>query len=232
MNVALLIPAAGFGHRLGAGEPKAAISVCGRPLIGWCLSELSASESVQTVVVAAPPGLEREFAEMVRQFAGSVPVQVVTGGRMRADSVTNCLKACAAHVDTVAVHDAARPFVRRGQLDEALAELIRSDCDAVVCAAPVADTIKLVGSAGQVVETVDRRTLRAAQTPQVFKRRALESAIAAAGKHGPGSASDEAFLVERWGGSVRAIASTSENMKVTTPFDLWVARRLIGECAG
>ena len=151
------------------------------------------------------------------------------GGAQRSLSVLAALNAAAG--DPVIVHDAARPLVRAQDFRAALDELERHGCDAVIAAAPVADTIKQVGADGVVARTLDRSALWAVQTPQVFRRAALERALGAPDDV-LAAATDDAWLVEREGGTVRVIASPPENLKVTTPGDLQVAELALRERAG
>jgi 2-C-methyl-D-erythritol 4-phosphate cytidylyltransferase len=127
----------------------------------------------------------------------------------------------------VIVHDAARPLATAALFAQALDELAREDADAVIAAAPVTDTIKEVGQDGRTVtRTLDRTRLWAVQTPQVFRRRALERALAAP-EEDLGRATDDAWLVERAGGVVRIVGSDPGNLKVTTREDLMVAELLL-----
>jgi 2-C-methyl-D-erythritol 4-phosphate cytidylyltransferase len=150
----------------------------------------------------------------------------VPGGAHRSLSVLAALNAAAG--DPVIVHDAARPLVRAQDFQAALDELERHGCDGVIAAAPVADTIKQVGPDGVVARTLDRSLLWAVQTPQVFRRAALARALSAPADVLAG-ATDDAWLVERDGGTVRVIASPPENLKVTTPADLQVAELALRE---
>ena len=188
-------------------------------MLEWSVDALRAVEAVETIVVALPPG-----------WAGSLPAGVigVPGGAHRSLSVLAALRA--ADGDPVIVHDAARPLVRAQDFQAALDALERHGCDAVIAAAPVADTIKRVGADGVVERTLDRASLWAVQTPQVFRRAALERALAAPDDV-LAAATDDAWLVERAGGTVRVIASSPENLKVTTPGDLQVAELALRERA-
>jgi 2-C-methyl-D-erythritol 4-phosphate cytidylyltransferase len=206
-----IVPAAGMGERLGAAEPKA-FSLCGgRPLLEWSLDVL---ESVcERVVVAVPPGYEREPDR-------------VTGGASRSASVRAAL-AAAPEATVAVVHDAARPLVTR-ELVERCIEALEEGVDAAVAAAPVSDTIKEADAGGRVLRTLDRSALWAIQTPQVFRadvlRRALdvdEATLAAA--------TDDAALVERVGGSVRVVRTPAENVKVTSAIDLELAEAMLRE---
>src|SRR3954463_4531917 len=158
MAVALLV-AAGRGERLGAPGPKAFVMLGGRPLLEWSLEALQAAPSVERVVVAVPPG--------------GAPPPGADGGASRSESVRNALRA-AGETDRVVVHDAARPLLEPDLVERCLAAL--ADADAAIAAAPVTDTIKEAD--GQVVSaTLDRSRLWAIQTPQAFRRAALEDAL-------------------------------------------------------
>ena len=127
------------------------------------------------------------------------------------------------------VHDAARPLATPELFEQALGELERHEVDAVIAAAPVADTIKEVGEDGRtVVRTLDRSRLWAVQTPQVFRRAALERALSAPDEE-LARATDDAWLVERAGGVVRIVGADPGNLKITTREDLRVAELLLRE---
>ena len=124
------------------------------------------------------------------------------------------------------MHDAARPLVSPELFRSALAALEGADC--AVAAAPMTDTVKEAGADHRVVATLDRSRLWAIQTPQAFRRSALERALDVPDDVLAG-ATDDAWLVERAGGSVVVVPSTPANFKVTTPHDLRVAELLLEE---
>jgi 2-C-methyl-D-erythritol 4-phosphate cytidylyltransferase len=218
MAVALIV-AAGRGERLGSGRPKALVPLCGRPMLEWSVASLRAVPEVVEIVVALPAD------ELDAAPAGTI---AVSGGTQRSHSVRNALAACR-DGDPVIVHDAARPLATPALFTQALLELARhQDADAVIAAAPVADTIKEVGDDGATVtRTLERSRLWAVQTPQVFRRAALERALSQASEDELALATDDAWLVERSGGVVRIVGSDPGNMKVTTPEDLRVAELLL-----
>ncbi|MFL5832215.1 MAG: 2-C-methyl-D-erythritol 4-phosphate cytidylyltransferase [Solirubrobacteraceae bacterium] len=222
MAVALIV-AAGRGERLGFGRPKALVTLAGRPMLSWSLSAVNAVPAVERIVVALPP-------ESLGVPAGVPPgVVAVAGGAARSESVRLALDA-AGPGDPVIVHDAARPLADTALFARALDELDSSGADAAIAAAPVSDTIKEVGSDGRTVtRTLERSRLWAVQTPQVFRRAALERALSQASDELLAAATDDAWLVERSGGTVRIVPSTPENLKVTTLNDLHVAELLLSE---
>ena len=211
MAVALLV-AAGSGERLGAGRPKAFVVLGGRPMIEWSLDALRAA-GIGDIVVALPPG----------EGAPDSCV-AVDGGATRSESVRAAL--AAAPPGDVVVHDAARPLVTPEHFTAALEALEGADC--AIAAAPVTDTVKEAGEDRLVTATLDRSRLWAIQTPQAFRRAALERALAV-GDALLAQATDDAWLVERTGGTVRVVESTPANLKVTTPHDLRIAEYLLAD---
>jgi 2-C-methyl-D-erythritol 4-phosphate cytidylyltransferase len=220
MAVALIV-AAGRGERLGSGGPKALVPLCGRPMLHWSVATLRAVPVVTQIIVALP-------AEALD--AAPEGTLAVAGGIQRSHSVRNALAACE-HGDPVIVHDAARPLAGAQLFAAAVEELERHPpADAVIAAAPVSDTIKEVGDDGAtVVRTLDRSRLWAVQTPQVFRRAALERVLSQAADEDLHRATDDAWLVEQAGGTVRVLASSPGNLKVTTPDDLRIAELLLAE---
>jgi 2-C-methyl-D-erythritol 4-phosphate cytidylyltransferase len=151
-------------------------------------------------------------------------VRVVAGGAERSHSVRNALRASSG--DPVLVQDAARPLLTPDLAERCLAAL-QAGVNAVVAAARVTDTTKEAGDDGVVTRTLDRSRLWAVQTPQVFRRAALEAVLSQPDDVLAG-ATDDASLVEAAGGVVRVVEAPRENLKVTTPLDLRVAELLLG----
>jgi 2-C-methyl-D-erythritol 4-phosphate cytidylyltransferase len=212
--VALLL-AAGTGERLGSERAKAFVMLAGRPMLEWSLDALRAVAAVDRVVVAVPEG---EHAPP--------GTQEVRGGAVRSGSVRAAL--AAGRGDPVVVHDAARPLAEASLFERVLDELAAGGCDGAIAAAPVTDTVKRTGSDRLVKETLDRSSLWAVQTPQAFRRAALERALDA-DESMLAAATDDAWLVERAGGTVKVVPAPPENLKVTTPVDLRVAELLLRE---
>jgi 2-C-methyl-D-erythritol 4-phosphate cytidylyltransferase len=149
----------------------------------------------------------------------------VPGGAVRSASVRAALQA-AEDSEAVVVHDAARPLAAPELFARTLAEL--EECDCAVAAAPVSDTVKEADESGAVLRTLDRGRLWAVQTPQAFRRPALERALDVEDAV-LAAATDDAWLVERAGGTVRVVPAPRENLKVTSPVDLRVAELLLAE---
>jgi 2-C-methyl-D-erythritol 4-phosphate cytidylyltransferase len=208
--VALLV-AAGSGERLGASRPKAFVTLAGRPMLDWSVAALRAA-GLDEIVVALPEG------EAAPSGCVGVP-----GGETRSASVRAALTA-AGEGEWVVVHDAARPLASPAVFRDTLDALSGADC--AVAAAQVTDTVKEAGPDHRVTATLDRSRLWAIQTPQAFRRDALERALDVPDDV-LAAATDDAWLVERAGGSVVVVPATPGNFKVTTLHDLQVAELLL-----
>ena len=181
-------------------------------MLEWSLDALRAA-GISEIVVALPPDTVAPEG-----CAG------VRGGATRSESVRAAL--AVAGPGHVVVHDAARPLVDPDLFTRVVAELERADC--AIAAARVVDTIKEADETGVVVATHDRSRLWAVQTPQAFRRDALDAALEV-DEAILARATDDAWLVERAGGTVRIVESSPANFKVTTPHDLSVAQRILVE---
>jgi len=225
MAVALIV-AAGSGERLGAGRPKALVDLAGRAMLAWSLEALQSTPGIERIVIALPPGTH------IDPGPGKVPVSAVEGGSSRSESVRRALEATGP-ADTVLVHDAARPLLT-AVLAQTVLDALDADpaAAAAIAAAPVTDTIKRAGADGGAVrETLDRGELWSVQTPQVFRRDALDRALEVDAQT-LARATDDAWLVEQGGGRVIVVPSPPENIKVTTPLDLRLAAMLLAERGG
>lgn len=229
------MPAAGRGERLGPGAPKALRDLGGVPLLVHAVRALIRSRAVGLVVVAAPADGVAEVAALLDGHGlEGKDIRVVAGGETRQESVRLGLAAIPPEVGIVLVHDAARPLVPVEVVD-AVAAAVRAGAEAVVPAVPLADTVKRVeptrGGPEPVLDTPDRSTLRAVQTPQGFRRETLDEVHAKALTEEAGGAlppvTDDAGLVERFGGRVVVVPGHEEAFKVTRPLDLVLAEAVL-----
>jgi len=215
-QTAVIIPAAGSGERLGMGVPKALVELAGETLIHRAVRNLASI--AELIIVAAPIGSEDEIARAI----DAPNVQVVSGGSRRSQSVANAIKVLPSNFTYVLVHDAARAFAPTDLAQRILNELI-GGAEAVIPALDVVDTIKVVDSESYVINTPDRTSLRAIQTPQGFTREVITRAHAA-GK----DATDDAALVAELGVRVKVIKGDPLARKITTLDDLAWAKELVG----
>ncbi len=218
-DVAVLVPAAGAGLRLGPGGPKALRLLDGEPLLVHAIRRVAAAASVRLIVVAAPAA----EVDAVRSLLAPVaPVTVVAGGAERQESVALALAEVPDDVAIVLVHDAARALTPP-ELVESVAAAVRDGRPAVIPVLPVVDTIKEVGPGETVLGTVDRSVLRSVQTPQGFRREVLVTVHAAAAD----PLTDDAGLVEKAGLPVTCVPGSEMAMKITRPLDLVLAEALL-----
>ena len=225
MRAGAVIVAAGRGTRMG-GLDKCALQIGRRSLLSYSVDTLRAVSEAVVVVVAADRLASWQECAAAEQWRVAA---LVAGGAERGDSVRAgfaALRAALLEMDVVAVHDGARPLVTRGQVR---ACLVAADAHgAAILAAPVTDTIKRVRD-GQVVETLDRAALWAAQTPQCFRADLLGAAFSWMADTGGGPFTDEAGMVEAFGHPVRIVPGNARNPKVTRPGDLAFAEALLRE---
>lgn len=223
MPYQVIIPAAGQGKRMGAGKNKLLLTLEGIPVLIHTLKVFEADTQCSGIILAIHPGDEAEFKILLKEYGIHKVTSLVAGGKERQDSVYNGLKAVGSHEGVVLVHDAARPFIKVETIHR-LVEAAGNEGGAIV-AVPVKDTIKKAVNS-QVIETVERSSLWAVQTPQAFRVSILLQAHhKAARDHFTGT--DESSLVERLPHRVAIIEGDYDNIKLTTPEDLYFAQAIL-----
>src|SRR5215210_947098 len=220
MSVWGVIAAAGRGERLGLDRPKAFANLRDRPLLAESLERLEASDWIDAIVVAAPAGWEEPVILLAEELGCGKVVESLTGGETRAGSVRAAVAKVSDDAAVILVHDAARPLVA-DELIERLLTTLNEGWDGAIPVVPLPDTVKRVDG-DQVVETVERASLVAAQTPQAFVATTLRAALA-----GDADATDCAALVEAQGGRIKAVAGDTRLVKVTDRSDLEAVGRLL-----
>jgi len=188
----------------------------------WSLTAFEKCPSVSSIVLVAPAGDLPVLRARARRWKIKKLKAVVSGGKTRADSVRAGLRAVGPEAAWIAVHDAVRPLVTVDVIEKTLAEARRFG--AAIAAVPSKDTVKLSHPRGHVRATPERASVWLAQTPQVFARRLLEDAHRRGRRR---AVTDDAQLVERLGIRVRLVEASPENIKVTLPLDLVLAKALI-----
>lgn len=224
MSVYAIVLAAGEGRRMGLGQPKQLLELMGKPVLVHTLEAFDRAESVDRVVLVAPPDVVGHYRdEVVRPFGIRKVEAVVPGGAERQDSVREGLGSLGDDAEVVAIHDAARPLIRPEEIDAVVADARASG--AAVLGTPVTDTVKEV-SGGEVRKTLDRSVLWQVQTPQAFQVSVIREAHLQAAREGF-LGTDDTVLVERLGRPVRVVAGRADNLKITTPDDLGVAEQIL-----
>ena len=223
MRVALLVPAAGSGSRLGYTEPKALVDVVGVSLLRRTLERLAAAFTfVETVVLVPDEALSACEAALADAPAGLGLCVVRVGGATRQQSVHEGLTALVGDADIVCVHDGARPLVPAATLREVIA--VASRCGAATAASRPIDSVRI--EEGERTRALDRARLWLVETPQAFRRELLERAHATAeAEHIHGT--DDASLVEALGQRIELVESVGPNFKVTVEADLLAVREML-----
>lgn len=216
-----LVPAAGFGARMGSELPKQYLPLAGRPMIAHALDTLCACPDIATVFVVLAPG-DTQFHSYDWSGCGDKLETLYCGGLTRAESVANGLLASELEPDDwVLVHDAARPCLTQAHLAKLIAEL-RDDPVGGILAVPVADTLKRADARQRIAFTEPRENLWQAQTPQMFRAGLLAEALNTAK-----NVTDEASAIEALGLQPKLVEGDSSNFKVTYPQDIVLAELLL-----
>ncbi len=221
-----VVPAAGRGERMGRAENKVFLPLGDRPILAHTLGVFESCPLVDEVVVAVGDGeQDRCQREVIEPFELRKVTGVIRGGASRQESVALALHYIGAGAAVVAIHDGARPLLPEGLLRQAI-ELGR-ERGAVVVGLPAKDTVKRVAPAAfLVLETLDRGGLWQVQTPQVFWLDLAQLAYRRAAERGF-AATDDSALVEKLRHPVCVLPGSEENLKVTTPLDLVLAKAIL-----
>jgi 2-C-methyl-D-erythritol 4-phosphate cytidylyltransferase len=222
-RVAVIIPAAGRSERVGLKTPKPFLLLAGVPVLARTIDRFQRNRRVSLIQPVLPDTQIPLFMRLLKKYRWGKCLPPVRGGRERQHSVSNGLAALPPEVEIVMIHDAARPFVTTAIIDRVLDAARRHG--AALAAVPVQDTVKSAAPSGCVSNTVDRRGLWLAQTPQAFRVDLLREAHrrAAADRH---LGTDESALVESMGHPVHLVPGSPLNLKITTRDDLTLARSL------
>lgn len=225
MQADVIIVAAGKGERMGTVLPKPFLSLLGVPLLVYTLRNVMRSTLVRKVFVVIAPERESLCQKLLHSYEPfGVPISLVYGGAERQDSVRLGLAVLDPDSEIVAIHDAARPFLDPEILDRSI--VTAAEHGGALVALPVKDTIKRITEGGMVLETIPRQKLWMAQTPQTFQVPLIREAHACALVEGV-TATDDAALVERIGGTVKVVLGNWRNFKITTPEDLQLAEAIL-----
>ncbi|HIK47326.1 2-C-methyl-D-erythritol 4-phosphate cytidylyltransferase [Thermosynechococcus sp. M55_K2018_012] len=220
----ILIPAAGMGKRMGAGHNKLRLQLLGKPLLAWTLAAVAAAEAIEWIGVIGQPEDFPTWEALLGDLNLRQPVQLIQGGDTRQASVFNGLQALPEAAEQVLIHDGARCLATPDLINRCAQAL--ETYAGLIAAVPVKDTIKIVNREGVVVQTPERDSLWAAQTPQGFRVEPLRIAHEMAVAKG-WEVTDDAALFERLGYAVHIVLGEETNLKITTPSDLPLAERLL-----
>ena len=232
-KVIAIVPSAGLGRRFGSDANKPFQILGGKPLVVWALEALESVDAIEEIIpVLRKEDVERGI-EVFRSYNISKTKRVAAGGKERQDSVYNGLKLIGDKNCIVLIHDGVRPLIEKDLIEKVIKELLKGgkgglkSFDGVVLGVPVKDTIKEAES-GIIKSTIRRDSLWAIQTPQVFPYKKISAAYKKSIKEGFYS-TDDAALMERYGGKIKVIMGSYSNIKITTPDDLIFAEYLISK---
>ncbi|MGC7871460.1 2-C-methyl-D-erythritol 4-phosphate cytidylyltransferase [Desulfosporosinus sp. SYSU MS00001] len=223
-ELGIVIPAAGQGKRMGAEGNKQFLSLRGQPILVHTVRVFQMSDCVSEIVIV---GAENDLAlikDLVIRYKLDKVARICQGGVQRQDSVRLGVLALSSTIQRVVVHDGARPLLTLKDFHRFLQAA--EGFTAATMGIQVKDTIKQINDFGCVTDTLPRERLRAVQTPQIFERQTLEAAHLRAASNGY-YGTDDASLLEWMGYPVQVIEGSQENIKVTTPEDLWLAERIL-----
>jgi 2-C-methyl-D-erythritol 4-phosphate cytidylyltransferase len=223
--VSVVIVAAGRGKRMKTSGNKLFLETGGLPVLARTLEVFENCSVADEIILVVNENDKAYCRDNIVDKHGYQKVKkIIHGGETRQESVFNGLMEVDAECRVIAVHDGARPFIKK----EIISECIRTayNYGAACVAVPVKDTVKIVNREGMVVQTPDRSMLWSVQTPQAFKHEILLDAHKKA-KESKFKGTDDAVLVERCGYPWKIIPGSYENIKITTSEDLILAEAII-----
>ena len=219
----LIVVAGGKGQRMGGALPKQFQLLGERPVIMVTLERLHAIDNTLKFILVLPLEYIALWDELCTKYEFSLPVTVVAGGKTRFHSVQNGLSMIEDSDEAlVGVHDAVRPFVSQKVLDDAFREAWING--AAIPMIDIQDSVRQIIGAGGASQAVPRDRYRLVQTPQVFRLSLLRKAYS---QRYVEAFTDDASVVEAMGERVYAVEGNRENIKLTTPFDMMVAKTII-----
>jgi 2-C-methyl-D-erythritol 4-phosphate cytidylyltransferase len=216
---AAVIVGGGSGNRFGGD--KLTVSLAGKHLIAHTLSAFEETAAVSSIVLVVPPGRVEEFRTIANDEGISKLTSVIPGGEHRHESVRRGLEVLPPEVELVAIHDAARPLITPDLITSCLEMATKEGASAL--AVPVTDTLQQIDASGCAAGSVDRSTLRAMQTPQVFYAAEIRDLLAAVS----GNPTDEVSVAMAAGKKVSLVEHYEPNLKVTWPQDVVMAEALL-----
>lgn len=225
-QLALIIPAAGAGERIGGETPKPYLKISQKTILEHTLVQFKDVSGLGEVIVATSKEYIGLTGDLLKSIFPEIRTVVVEGGKERQDSIRNALKMISGKTGLIAVHDAVRPFVDPDDIERCIEKASR--WGGAVLAVPARDTIKIAGDNQEIIKTPDRNSIWHAQTPQVFWAALLREAYDNAELYKLTS-SDDSSLVEQVGGKVVLVEGSSKNFKITFPIDLKIAGLLYKE---
>lgn len=227
MRTIAIIVAGGSGTRFGAQMPKQFLGLGGKPILMRTIEAFGECGDVSFDVIVTLPADQMDlWRQLCGKYTFAVPHRVVPGGASRWHSVKNALDSIGdlADVDVIAVHDGVRPLASTALISRTIDTARRTG--SAIPVVPLNDSVRqLVGDDSRAL---DRSSLRAVQTPQVFEARMLIDAYQQ--PYDP-TFTDDASVVERAGHRVTLVEGEPQNLKITRPMDMALAEYLLNRDA-
>lgn len=225
LKTVAVIPAAGVGLRMGCEQAKQFLDLGGRPLLSVTLEKFQVCPAIDSIILVVHPGeMDHCQREIVEKFGLTKVEELTAGGKRRQDSVRLGIEASRGNYELILIHDGVRPLIHPGLIERAVSAARKNR--AVITALPAKETAKKIDKDGLVIKTCDRRQVWLVQTPQVFRYEDIIMAHQRAVHEGWEEVTDDALLVENMGIPVKVIEGSEDNIKVTTPHDMELARFL------
>lgn len=221
-----IIVAAGKGSRMKSEVNKIFLDLIDRPVLAYTLQAFEDCRLINEIIIVTRDQDIMLCKEIIDILELKKVTQIVTGGKERQDSVSNGLREVNDKAVLVAIHDGARPLIQPEEIEMTIQAAIQHRAAAL--GVRVKDTIKLVDEDSNIIKTLDRSKLWAVHTPQVFEIELLKEAQRRAFEEGI-YATDDCMLVERMGVKVKMVEGRYENIKITTPEDLFTAEAILSQ---
>lgn len=226
MKIVAIIPAAGTGIRMGTDTPKQFLLLEDMPILAITLKTFQECRLIDDIIVVVHKDeIGHCENDIVKKYDYSKVRKVVAGGERRQDSVRMGLYAAKdimGETDLVVIHDGVRPLLEMNVLERCIAKAMEHP--AVIVGIPAKDTVKETDGEGNVLKTHNRKRIWLIQTPQVFRFREIFAAHKKALKYNWQGITDDSMLLEKLGFPVEVIMGSEQNIKITSPLDLELAR--------
>lgn len=235
--ISAIITAAGKGTRLKSNINKQFIQIYGKPILAHTLKSFQNCKKVDEIYVVVPKDYESYCEkEIIKKYGFSKVKKIIIGGEARQDSVYNALKVVPEKCRIVLIHDGVRPLITSEEISQLISSLVNynkrdNDIRGVIIASPALETVKKIDKDNNIKRTIKRNLVCMAQTPQTFFYKDLMEAYNKAISDNFMS-TDDASLVERMGRKVKVVIGHHENIKITTPMDLFLAELIMQRNGG
>lgn len=221
-----IVVAGGTGSRMGCEVPKQFIEIAGKPILAYTLNALSKCELITDIIIVTLPDYIVFCKDIVDAFGFNKVSKIVSGGDTRSRSVFNGIKEVGDDCDIIAIHDGVRPLIDPDTVSACINSANECGCAAV--GVKMKDTVKVCDGDGFIEGTADREKLWMIQTPQAFKKDIIYTLHKEANEKNL-SYTDDCLLAETKGYKIKIVEGKYENIKVTTPQDIYIMKGLVGE---